>query len=61
MISTKKEHPLKKEHGEEKYILLTYRSGIEKVLPTTYYNSDAGWGCMLRVGQMFLANLYFKL
>lgn len=22
---------------QEKYILMTYRSGIEKVLPTTYY------------------------
>jgi hypothetical protein len=35
---------------------MTYRSNIEKLLPTTYYNSDSGWGCMLRVGQMAIAN-----
>ena len=60
-ITTKKTHPLKKtDEEEEEFIILTYRSGIEKLLPTTYYDSDAGWGCMLRVGQMFIANLYFK-
>lgn len=49
-----------KSEDSEKYIVLTYREGIPKILPTTYFNSDSGWGCMLRVGQMFLANLYFK-
>jgi hypothetical protein len=35
---------------------MTYRSGIVKVLPSTYYDTDSGWGCMLRVGQMAIAN-----
>lgn len=62
-FSTKKKHPLKSEietEKEENYILLTYRSNIEKGMESTYYESDAGWGCMLRVGQMLIANLYFK-
>jgi cysteine protease ATG4 len=43
---------------------LTYKSQIEKKLATTYYDSDSGWGCMLRVGQMAIANylyLYEKM
>lgn len=42
------------------YILLTYRSGIQPLFPSTTYDSDAGWGCMLRVAQMFAANLLFR-
>ena len=44
----------------EEYVILTYRNKINKILPTTYYQSDSGWGCMLRVGQMAIANLLFK-
>ena len=41
---------------------MTYRSGIKSLDKATYYTSDSGWGCMLRVGQMFVANLlYFKV
>lgn len=42
---------------EGKYIILSYRSHIIKKIATTYYDSDSGWGCMLRVGQMAIANL----
>lgn len=38
---------------------MTYRSQIVKILPSTYYDSDSGWGCMLRVGQMAIANLIY--
>jgi hypothetical protein len=36
---------------------MTYRSDIIPLEKTTYYTSDSGWGCMLRVAQMFIANI----
>lgn len=44
----------------ELFVRMTYRSSIKKLLPTTTYTSDSGWGCMLRVVQMALANLLCK-
>lgn len=41
-------------------MLLTYRSNITPRLPSTLYSSDAGWGCMLRVAQMLIANLLVR-
>jgi cysteine protease ATG4 len=33
---------------------LTYRSDLEYEIMHSRYTSDAGWGCMLRTGQMLL-------
>ena len=49
------------EKGDDpEYILMTYRSHILPKSPDTYYNSDTGWGCMLRVAQMFIANFLYR-
>ena len=53
--------PKPKNEENEKYIILTYRSHIKPALKETYYNSDSGWGCMLRVGQMAVANYLLKI
>jgi len=45
-------------------ILLTYRSGLEPPLQLTggrTESSDSGWGCMLRVTQMMLAQSFMTL
>jgi len=33
---------------------ITYRSMLERPLLQSNYKSDAGWGCMIRTGQMLL-------
>ena len=45
---------------DDTYIRITYQSHIRKINPHTYYSSDSGWECMLRVLQMAVANLLYK-
>ena len=33
---------------------ITYRDTIEKPLLNSTYTNDAGWGCMVRTGQMLM-------
>lgn len=45
-----------------KFIWFSYRSNFkEMVYNNKIYSSDAGWGCMIRVGQMILAKGIFQL
>jgi len=42
---------------------MTYRSNFEALCPKEtkkHIKSDSGWGCMLRVGQMMLANTIIR-
>lgn len=47
-------------NDQQEFIRITYRSNIKQQLTTTNYTSDSGWGCMLRVLQMAIANLLCK-
>lgn len=44
---------------DQEYIRFTYRNHIKPIFDTTKYTSDSGWGCMLRVLQMAIANLIY--
>jgi len=41
-------------------LLMTYRQGFPPILGTKY-NTDTGWGCMLRTGQMMVAEALVQL
>ncbi|KJE90162.1 hypothetical protein CAOG_01509 [Capsaspora owczarzaki ATCC 30864] len=42
------------EHAVRSFPWMTYRNHFAQIADS-YYNTDAGWGCMLRCGQMLLA------
>jgi Peptidase family C54 len=44
---------------QDSAILMTYRSGIQESIAGKF-SSDAGWGCMMRSGQMLLANTLLR-
>ena len=55
---------IKELHNQlQNIILMTYRSGFTPIYSSkSYFTSDCGWGCMIRVSQMLLATaIHFTL
>eukprot|EP00124_Ichthyophonus_hoferi_P003562 Ihof_evm5s314 gene=Ihof_evmTU5s314 len=44
-------------HAFESTFYFTYRSGFSALPGPRHYTTDVGWGCMLRSGQMLLAQI----
>lgn len=44
-----------------KILWFTYRSQFGQAIEGTPYMSDAGWGCMIRTGQMILGQTLLNL
>jgi cysteine protease ATG4 len=42
------------------HILITYRSNFRELLPLSNITTDSGWGCMIRSGQMILAETLLR-
>ena len=42
------------------HILMTYRYNFIELLPLSNINTDSGWGCMIRSGQMMLAEIFLR-
>jgi cysteine protease ATG4 len=45
----------------ENILYFSYRQNFLPILSSAPVTSDAGWGCMYRVGQMLLANVLWRL
>jgi cysteine protease ATG4 len=45
----------------KKILWFTYRSQFGQAIEGTPYMSDAGWGCMIRTGQMILGQTLLSL